>query len=181
MGHHAALQAERNWPELPDEVKHALYMIAHKLARIMAGNPLHVDHWDDIAGYATCVADRIREPVDPYDAGDVYAALAVGWGISREAAFARVQERLEAQNKGKLSDQHGAVHSHTGAGGTRTSATPAAGAGGRARGSNGQEPTKAGTPDDGGHHAKYNEIEEAAETLKQELEKGSGQEEQIHP
>src|SRR5262245_24164283 len=171
MGHHAALQAERNWPELPDEVKHALYMIAHKLARIMAGNPLHVDHWDDIAGYATCVADRIREPVDPYDAGDIYAALAVGWGISREAAFARVQERLEAQNKGKLADQH----SHTGAGGTHTRPTPAAGAGGRARVANG-----AGTPDDGGHHAKYNEIEEAAETLKQELEKDSGQK-QVHP
>lgn len=33
--------------------REALEMIMHKLGRILAGNPNHRDHWDDIAGYAT--------------------------------------------------------------------------------------------------------------------------------
>lgn len=30
----------------------ALHMIAHKIGRIVAGDPNFDDHWDDIAGYA---------------------------------------------------------------------------------------------------------------------------------
>lgn len=33
----------------------ALDMIAHKLGRIAAGDPNEMDHWEDIAGYATLV------------------------------------------------------------------------------------------------------------------------------
>ncbi|AOF54486.1 hypothetical protein BKG91_09035 [Rodentibacter caecimuris] len=33
--------------------KYAITMIATKLARILNGNPHEVDHWRDIAGYAT--------------------------------------------------------------------------------------------------------------------------------
>ena len=33
-------------------------MICHKLGRIAAGDPNKEDHWRDIAGYATLVADR---------------------------------------------------------------------------------------------------------------------------
>jgi len=32
--------------------REALDMIAHKIGRILAGNPNFPDHWDDIAGYA---------------------------------------------------------------------------------------------------------------------------------
>ena len=39
----------------------ALEMICHKIARIVAGNPNFVDHWRDIAGYATLVADELEE------------------------------------------------------------------------------------------------------------------------
>lgn len=38
----------------------ALDMIAHKMARILAGSPNHIDTWDDIAGYALLVANRLR-------------------------------------------------------------------------------------------------------------------------
>jgi hypothetical protein len=38
----------------------ALDMICHKIGRIVNGNPNHVDSWDDIAGYARLVADRLR-------------------------------------------------------------------------------------------------------------------------
>ena len=40
------------WANLTDEHREALEMIAHKIGRILAGNPNINDHWDDIAGYA---------------------------------------------------------------------------------------------------------------------------------
>jgi hypothetical protein len=43
----------------------ALDMICHKIGRIMAGDPNYMDSWDDIAGYAKLVADRLRE--EQYD------------------------------------------------------------------------------------------------------------------
>lgn len=39
----------------------ALEMICHKIGRIFAGNPDFLDHWDDIAGYATLVAKNLRQ------------------------------------------------------------------------------------------------------------------------
>lgn len=36
-------------------------MICAKLARIACGDPEHEDHWRDIAGYATLVADEIAK------------------------------------------------------------------------------------------------------------------------
>ena len=38
----------------------ALDMIAHKIGRIVNGDPDYIDSWDDIAGYAKLVADRLR-------------------------------------------------------------------------------------------------------------------------
>lgn len=38
----------------------AIDMIIHKLGRIVNGNPDKVDHWNDIAGYATLVSDRLK-------------------------------------------------------------------------------------------------------------------------
>lgn len=40
--------------------REAIDMIIHKLGRIINGNPDKVDHWVDIAGYATLVADRLQ-------------------------------------------------------------------------------------------------------------------------
>jgi hypothetical protein len=33
-------------------------MIAHKIGRIIAGDPDFRDHWDDLAGYATLIAQK---------------------------------------------------------------------------------------------------------------------------
>lgn len=41
--------------------REALEMIAHKIARILNGNPNHHDHWHDIAGYATLVAKELEK------------------------------------------------------------------------------------------------------------------------
>jgi len=38
----------------------ALDMIFSKIARILNGDPNHLDSWTDIAGYATLVADRLK-------------------------------------------------------------------------------------------------------------------------
>jgi fido (protein-threonine AMPylation protein) len=45
---------------LASDQKEALEMIAHKIARILNGNPDVHDHWHDIAGYATLVANRLK-------------------------------------------------------------------------------------------------------------------------
>jgi hypothetical protein len=37
-----------------------LEMIAHKIARVLNGNPDHHDHWHDISGYAQCAAERLE-------------------------------------------------------------------------------------------------------------------------
>jgi hypothetical protein len=42
----------------PDQ-REALDMTAHKIGRILNGDPNHVDSWIDIAGYTKLVADRL--------------------------------------------------------------------------------------------------------------------------
>lgn len=44
-----------------EEVHCAADMIAMKLARICAGNPMEPDHWRDIAGYAELALRSIEE------------------------------------------------------------------------------------------------------------------------
>jgi len=40
--------------------KEAVEMIAHKLGRIVNGDPHYDDSWVDIAGYAKLVSDRLQ-------------------------------------------------------------------------------------------------------------------------
>jgi hypothetical protein len=49
-----------NWIRLSSIQREALDMVAHKIGRIMSGDPDLVDHWDDSAGYMTLVAQRLR-------------------------------------------------------------------------------------------------------------------------
>jgi hypothetical protein len=54
-----AISSLGNIDELSVMQREALDMIAHKIGRIVAGNPNHADHWDDIAGYACLVSQRL--------------------------------------------------------------------------------------------------------------------------
>ena len=54
-----AVMKEHGLGKLSDVQREALEMIQHKIGRILAGNPDHKDHWDDIAGYAKLVSDRL--------------------------------------------------------------------------------------------------------------------------
>ena len=56
----ATLHDPAGWPQLPWDMQEALELIAMKMSRIVHGNPQHLDSWDDIAGYARLVADRLR-------------------------------------------------------------------------------------------------------------------------
>lgn len=49
-----------------DFQREAISMIIHKIARIANGDPDYRDSWEDIAGYAKLVADRLpRQRIDP--------------------------------------------------------------------------------------------------------------------
>jgi hypothetical protein len=51
--------AAKHGKTFADDQWEALEMIVHKMGRIVNGDPNVVDHWVDIAGYATLVADRL--------------------------------------------------------------------------------------------------------------------------
>ena len=52
------------WNKLSDVHKEALEMICTKISRIIAGDSHHIDHWDDVAGYAKRSAESIRRFTD---------------------------------------------------------------------------------------------------------------------
>lgn len=50
-----AMRRGKNWRTLDDTQRETLELIASKIGRILSGNPHEVDHWRDIAGYATLI------------------------------------------------------------------------------------------------------------------------------
>jgi hypothetical protein len=54
-----AMWATPRWVDLPDDVKEALEMIQHKIARVLNGDPEYDDSYRDVVGYATLVLDRV--------------------------------------------------------------------------------------------------------------------------
>ncbi len=68
------MHAAPKWGDLSDTQKEALEMIAHKIARILNGDPGYGDNWHDVAGYATLVENELGPtavqeldlpPIDP--------------------------------------------------------------------------------------------------------------------
>ena len=45
----------KNWCELSPCMKESLELIALKISRILNGDPLHKDSWQDICGYAELI------------------------------------------------------------------------------------------------------------------------------
>tara|TARA_R110000868_G_scaffold179574_1_gene419724 strand:- start:31378 stop:31695 length:318 start_codon:yes stop_codon:yes gene_type:complete len=54
------MRRSQNWDEIDDTEREALEMIATKIGRILSGYPHEIDHWRDIAGYATLVERWLR-------------------------------------------------------------------------------------------------------------------------
>lgn len=53
-----------HFEDLDEDMQEALFMIAHKLGRIVNGDPWYADSWIDIAGYAKLVSDRLEENIE---------------------------------------------------------------------------------------------------------------------
>jgi hypothetical protein len=51
----------KSFTTMEDDMVEALDMIAHKIGRIVNGDPRYSDSWVDIAGYAKLVADRLQD------------------------------------------------------------------------------------------------------------------------
>ena len=54
------MQASPNWDKLADDQKEALDMTAHKIGRILNGDPDYADSWHDIIGYTRLVEVRLN-------------------------------------------------------------------------------------------------------------------------
>ena len=50
-----------SWFKMEPFQREAAEMIAHKLARIMNGDPYYADNWTDIAGYAQLVVNILEQ------------------------------------------------------------------------------------------------------------------------
>ena len=54
-----AMQLAPKWHALTPAQKEALEMVAHKIGRILNGDPDYHDSWHDIIGYTKLVADTL--------------------------------------------------------------------------------------------------------------------------
>ena len=55
-----AMADSPNWQQLSDDKKECLEMVAHKLGRILNGDPEYKDSWHDLSGYATLVENTLE-------------------------------------------------------------------------------------------------------------------------
>lgn len=55
------MRASDGWEELSMSQRESLEMIAHKIARILCGDPNHSDSWHDIAGYSLRIDEYLNE------------------------------------------------------------------------------------------------------------------------
>lgn len=59
-----AMKDSPNWESLPDDMKEALEMVAHKCGRILNGDPLYDDNYVDAIGYLQLVLNRLQGKTD---------------------------------------------------------------------------------------------------------------------
>lgn len=55
-----AMQREPGWARLTPSMRESLEMQAHKIGRILNGDPTYLDSWVDIVGYAQLVVDELK-------------------------------------------------------------------------------------------------------------------------
>ena len=56
-----AMRDSPNWDTLSDDKKESLEMTAHKIGRILNGDPEYDDSWVDIEGYTHLVTKELQE------------------------------------------------------------------------------------------------------------------------
>lgn len=60
----AVMNSTAGWRKLSSSQKESLEMVAHKIGRILNGDPNYADSWHDIAGYAKLVENQISAPIE---------------------------------------------------------------------------------------------------------------------
>ena len=55
-----AMGQHPGWHDLKNDQREALEMVAHKIGRILNGDPNYIDSWHDIIGYARLVEQRLE-------------------------------------------------------------------------------------------------------------------------
>lgn len=71
-----AMIDSHNWTKLSDDKKEALDMVAHKIGRILNGDPEYHDSWHDLVGYAKLVADALAKETPGLSAEEVLMYVA---------------------------------------------------------------------------------------------------------
>lgn len=61
QGLKAIMRKTKNWELLGEDKREALEMIAHKIGRILNGNPEFKDSWHDILGYTKLIDDTLTD------------------------------------------------------------------------------------------------------------------------
>lgn len=56
----AEMRETPNWPHLSHSQREALEMVAHKIGRILNGDPNYADSWVDIVGYTQLVVNELE-------------------------------------------------------------------------------------------------------------------------
>lgn len=60
MAQHRTAAEPEPYRFLAPDMREALEMIQHKIARIINGDPDYIDNWHDIQGYAKLIEDRLQ-------------------------------------------------------------------------------------------------------------------------
>lgn len=58
------LHNSTNWEAMPPDMREALDMIVHKIARIVEGDFNYDDSWIDISGYSTLIVERLHKDMN---------------------------------------------------------------------------------------------------------------------
>lgn len=56
----AVVHSGAKYEEMNHGQQYAMFMFCAKMARLLNGDPDHVDSWSDIAGYATLVLETLK-------------------------------------------------------------------------------------------------------------------------
>lgn len=59
LKHHC--REQNGWKSLTAMHRESIDMILHKIGRIIAGDPNHLDHWVDIEGYARLISRELED------------------------------------------------------------------------------------------------------------------------
>lgn len=111
-----AMGQHPGWRKLQDDQREALEMTAHKIGRILNGDPNYIDSWHDIIGYVRLVEQRLEKeqategPEQPSQAPEQPSQAAKKVDESPDAFIFRsiredyMRRRLQSAQRGVLAE-----------------------------------------------------------------------------